>query len=286
MKPVLAILFIGSSYFLVACVDDAAEHYSRGIVHEKQGDLHSAMLAYEKATRWGENHIEAHYRLGIIYLNQGRLERAVRVFRKAISLNPKFAEAHSYLGIAYQQQGELEDALEAWEMAVRFNPSLASSHHNLGAAYNNLGMDYVKEEKFEEAIVAFKKAQRVDPDLKEAPEDLRDRGEFDEAAAAYKTVVEAQENLGAIYFNQGKMDEAIKAFETVIQLDPHHAEAHYHLAAAYSVENEKMPSLKSLRKAVSLKKGYAERAKTDHHFENIRGTSEFDQIITTQFKDL
>jgi len=232
-------------------------------------------------TRWGENHIEAHYRLGIVYLNQGKFERAVRVLRKAISLNPKFAEAHNYLGIAYQQQGELDDALEAWEMVVRLNPNLANSHHNLGSAYNNLGIDYVKEGKFEEAIVAFKKAQSVNPDLAEVLEDLKDREEFDKAVTAYETVVEAHDNLGNIYFNQGKVDEAIEAFETVIRFDPRHAKAHYHLAAAYSVENKKTLAIESLRKAVALEKNYVEQAKTDRHFDNIRGTPEFDEIITT-----
>lgn len=160
-------------------------------------------------------------------------------------------------------------------------PNLASSRSNLGVAYNNLAIDYVKDGKFEEAILAFRKAQRINPDLAETLEELKNREEFGEAVAAYETVVEAHENLGDICFNQGKMDEAIDAFQAVIHLDPRHAKAHYHLAAAYSLENEKMPAIEFLRKAVALEKDYVEQAKTDRDFENIRGAPAFDEIVNT-----
>jgi tetratricopeptide (TPR) repeat protein len=277
MKFRIVMLFVGIICCLSACVDDAAEQYHRGVRYEEQGRLDKAVREYEKATRWGQNHPDAHHRMGVFYLNQGRLDRAVGAFRKAISLRPKFAEARSHLAIAYQQQGKLDEALAAWERAKRFDPKLRASH-NLDGAYNNLGMDYVKAGEFDLAVIAFKTAQSINPNLA-IQVDSHDAEAFNEAIAAHTVVVEATKNLGTVYFNQDKMDEAIDVLKTVIRLDPSHAGAHYSLAQAYAAEGESASAIESLWKAIALDRHYLEKAQTARHFERMRHTPKFVEMM-------
>lgn len=84
--------------------------------------------------------------------------------------------------------------------------------------------------------------------------------------------------LGVVYGNRGELDKAIQAWERATQLDVDFAKAHYNLAVAYSHKEEKMRSIASLREAMRIDKEAFSAAKVDPAFDNIRNTTEFQEL--------
>ena len=64
-------------------------------------------------------------------------------------------------------------------------------------------------------------------------------------------------------------------------LNPDYAGAHYNIACAYSLKNEKTLSVEFLQKAITIDRSLIENAKMDSDFDNIRESPEFQQLIST-----
>jgi Flp pilus assembly protein TadD len=127
--------------------------------------------------------------LGVAYLNQQRPADAQKYFEQALEADPKFAVARLNLGVSLLAQQKLEPARAALEAAAQQLPKDAYAWYNLGLAYKDLGeaekgiaaFQHVTEitqeadpyyfigylnkqlQKYDEAIVAFKKALALYP---------------------------------------------------------------------------------------------------------------------------
>ena len=78
---------------------------------------------------------------------------------RAVALNPNSYVAWNGRGWAYKIAGQPEEAIRSFERAMRLNPVdplLPSALMGIGCAFIELG-------RFDEAIVAGKKAQRQNP---------------------------------------------------------------------------------------------------------------------------
>jgi adenylate cyclase len=89
----------------------------------------------------------------------GDCERAIEIAERAVALNPNSFFAWNSRGWVYRVAGLPQDALSSFERAMCTSPLDPSLHSTLA------GMAYVLIElgRFEEAIVAAKKAQRQTP---------------------------------------------------------------------------------------------------------------------------
>ena len=103
------------------------------------------------------------------------------------------------------------------------------------------------------------------------------------SACDSKNEAETDYNLGNKYASQGKLEDAVTAYQQAITLDPNLAPAHYNLACIYSLKNEQTPAIKWLQKAIALDQGtIIEQSKTDSDLDNIRQSSEFQQLINSE----
>ena len=94
-----------------------------------------------------------------------------------------------------------------------------------------------------------------------------------------RTVNTKHYNRGNAYYKQRKYDEAIASYQKAITINPNDADAHYNLARVYALNNEKALSIESLQKAITLDRRAIEASKTNSEFDNIRESSEFQQLI-------
>ena len=83
------------------------------------------------------------------------------------------------------------------------------------AAHYNRGNAYQEEGKFNQAILAYKKAIEIDSDF-----------------------AEAHYNLGNAYYRQGQIDEAAIAYRNAIRIQPDFVEARKQLRACLSYTRE------------------------------------------------
>ena len=119
--------------------------------------------------------------------------------------------------------------------AIAVEPNNAEAHNDLGNALNEKG-------QLDEAIAAYRQAVALDPNFSEAHNNLgvvRFQGKLDEAIASYGRAIalspnfaEAHNNLGTGLQEKGQLDEAIAAYRRAIAYKPNYAESHSNLAKA------------------------------------------------------
>ncbi|MAN26343.1 tetratricopeptide repeat protein [Mesonia sp.] len=80
-------------------------------------------------------------------------------YRKAISRDPDNAELKYNLGTVYFNKEKNQEAFSRLNQSVKIAESKALKHR----AYHNQGNTFMKEEKYEEAVQAYKNALRNDP---------------------------------------------------------------------------------------------------------------------------
>jgi adenylate cyclase len=123
----------------------------------------------------------------------GDCESEIEMAERAVALNPNSLQAWKARGWVYKNVGLPEEALQSFERAIRMSPVdplLHRSFTGMGGAFIELG-------RFDEAIVAGKKAQRQNPSF----------------SATFRCLASAFAHLG-------RDAEAREAAARVLELDP------------------------------------------------------------------
>jgi len=89
----------------------------------------------------------------------GDYESAVEMADRAVALNPNSFEAWHSRGWVYFMAGLPEEAVRSFERGIRMSPIDPRLHLSL----TGMGMAFIELRRFDEAIVAGKKAQRQNP---------------------------------------------------------------------------------------------------------------------------
>ncbi len=144
--------------------DYAAAHNNLGNLLVQKGKGEEAIREYEKAVanvlyptpEFG------YYNMGREYARQKDLLKAEVMFQRAISLKPTFVEAYRELAKVQSEKGQWEDSARTLERLVEVSPSFA-----LG--WVDLGRLYLRLERPQEALEAFRNAlaNTGDPSLRE-----------------------------------------------------------------------------------------------------------------------
>ncbi len=102
--------------------------FSLGNSRQAQGDLKSAVKAYQKAIALQPDLFEAHCRLGMVLQVQGDLKAAIACYRRALEIKPGEADIYFDLGKIYQEQDNLQEAISAYRQGLKLvNPHYASA---------------------------------------------------------------------------------------------------------------------------------------------------------------
>jgi adenylate cyclase len=89
----------------------------------------------------------------------GASEREIEMADQAVALNPNSNSAWNSRGHVYRIAGLPEEAVQSFERAIRMSPVDPLLH----LAFGGIGMALIELGRFDEAIVAGKKAQRLNP---------------------------------------------------------------------------------------------------------------------------
>ena len=102
------------------------------------------------------------------YYLQLKFDLAEGQYRQALNLEPRNAEAKYNLANALMQQKKFREAIEFYVEVT------ASENKNLrAAAHYNIGVSYSKQKDLPASIEAYKAALRINPEDKEARENLQ-----------------------------------------------------------------------------------------------------------------
>ena len=145
---------IGDCHLELERFDEAAEAYQRVVV----------LFSHER--RFTE---EAYRRLAELHYQKGDFDQAIQIYRDAIDKvrNPLFqAKMQSLLAKRYHDSGYFDEALREYELYIkaydevadRAGLPLAEAYYNMGRVYYDKGLEYVEEERVEEAREFFRQA--------------------------------------------------------------------------------------------------------------------------------
>jgi tetratricopeptide (TPR) repeat protein len=117
------------------------------------------------------------------------------------------------------------------EHAVGPKPAVGDAEKHL-----NQGNAYFAQERYQEAIDAYKQAIQIEPDY-----------------------AEAHYYLGLVYGKQERYQEAINAFKQAIQIKPDYAEAHYYLGLCYVALGDRGSALEEYKILKTLDQNLANK---------------------------
>ena len=80
---------VGRAFFEVELINEADEHYKKGVEHFLGGDLPEAEQHLEKALRVDERHAKAHLQMGVLRKVQGKRDVAKVHFERVLQLAPR-----------------------------------------------------------------------------------------------------------------------------------------------------------------------------------------------------
>ena len=132
-----------------------------GTTESPEKSLRRAEECVQKAIWLDDSTAEAHAYLGQIYLTKRQYEKAIAEGEQAFALSPNSDFVQAALALCHESVlgRPTKEAIPIFQKAIRFNPDRSpTSYLMLGGAYRVTG-------HFEEAVLAYKKALLLSPDM-------------------------------------------------------------------------------------------------------------------------
>jgi tetratricopeptide (TPR) repeat protein len=139
---------------------------------------------------------------GVAHLEQFNYPEAEHAFLQALKIQPDLSIARLNLAVAILYEGRAADAMVEARDATKRLPDMPQSHFVLGLAAK-------ADDKLDEAIAAFERVLKLDPD--------------DAATNVH---------LGQIYLQQRRYGDALPLFQQAVASEPYNVTAAYNVALA------------------------------------------------------
>lgn len=105
--------------------------------------------------------------LGNLYFLSGEYQQAVHAYRRSIQLEKGFGRPYSNLALTYVQQGRYEDAIDLYRRSIE----LLGEDHEKAISWNRLGNVLRHLKDYQQAVVAYRHADELDPENGETAEE-------------------------------------------------------------------------------------------------------------------
>jgi Tfp pilus assembly protein PilF len=157
--------------------------------------------------------------------------------------------------------------LKHWRDSISLFEHTLRVTDNNGVMHNNLGVVFIEQGRFAEAIPHFTKALQIRPkDVKahiNLAVSLAHLGELQKAKEHYLLVLElephhagAHNNLGNVLLIQGRVDEAAVEFSKALDIDGDYAEAHNNLGVILARQKRFAEAIEHFREALRINPHY------------------------------
>jgi predicted O-linked N-acetylglucosamine transferase (SPINDLY family) len=221
----------------------ASAWHMLGMTHRRAGDNEKAIVCLNRALSIDPACPDASYNLGNLLRDMGHIDAAIAAYRQSIALRQNIRQSYHNLACVLRDAGRADEAAAALEQKILVDDAREKkvAAPARGLHFYDLGNTLKDQKRFTEAIVAYRQAIAMDPDLAEAHcnlgNALLEENQTDSSIAAYRQAIGLNPNLPQTFFNlgkalydQGQLDDAIAAARQAIALRPNYFAAYRNLA--------------------------------------------------------
>jgi len=263
---------------------------------EQQGDLQSALRAFQKVTELNPSDAEGHARLGLVYRKLGMPREAIESLERARRLDPKLPRLGVLLALSYIDAGRCRDAIPL--LAAEFELERESSVRSVVG--QRLAQCYLLTGDEGPALPVIETLRQIAPDdpdvlqlalrvymnrwngafqrlLSKAPdshqarqilaEGLESQERFAEAANQYREILKAEPRLPDMHFRLGRAilrsdasgqaeDRALAEFRKELEINPVNAAALAEIGEIHLKRSQLEEASRSFSQAFRLQPGY------------------------------
>jgi tetratricopeptide (TPR) repeat protein len=219
----------------------------KGLNEESIGAFDQAFFDYNKMIELEPEISYTYIKRGRLYARQKQTDLAIVDFNQAIEMDSIYYEAYYERGTIYQTLKEYDNSVQDYERAYYLYPALKQTLHEslkICEGYNNLGMVYLKNKNYHEALHKFNDAIDWNPLFFEPYLNrgitFRNMHLFDPAISDFKKVldldtakVEAYLNLALTYKEMDEIDKTIDYLKKIKDVNPYHIQAYQILGDIY-----------------------------------------------------
>lgn len=215
------------SHKFITIKDIADQHYSTGVIYANQGRQNEAIEEYKKAVYLYPHFVEARVNLGNLYVKKQMYSLAIDEYEKVLEINPTLLDVQKELknlkeyqgkiyfnqALSFQKRGMIDQAIESYSQALLFG--LENEREKI---HYELGNCYVYKNMYDEALVNYKKAVKINPENYLAHQFL---GNIYYLKSEKKKALEEWETSLKIFPNNPKLLENVKQLKIVITETSH-----------------------------------------------------------------
>jgi tetratricopeptide (TPR) repeat protein len=216
----------------------AETHYSLALIATEHDDHENAILELQHAIERAPHRAEYYALLGQEFSKAGRWQGAAEAYRRAAAIEPSEAAHFLHLGDSLLRAKDLKGAIDAFSKAERLDPQLPEINYLIAFAYE-------KDSQFEQAREYYQRQLSIIhghvASLVGAGTTAVEQSRFADAETFLQSAlasdpdqVQANYELGLLWFKQQRYDRAIDVFKRVLWLRPDHTQAEYYLYLALS----------------------------------------------------
>ena len=196
---------------------------AQALDHHRSGNAAEAARCYRKFLRKNPEHPDGLYLFGCLEYQSGNNDSATNLLRQAVAVAPGKADYHDALGWALISSEKYEDAERSFHRAIALDKR--------AAFHSSVGTLRTKQQRFPEAIAAYKEALRLDSSLADTHYNLgnafRANGEAEEALESFRRALELNGShfhslaaVGQTMHAAGRNGEAAPYFKKALALQP------------------------------------------------------------------
>ena len=101
--------------------------------------------------------------LGNLYFMSGAYEQAIHAYSRSIQTDSSYGKPYSNLALIYVRQGKYDEAVKLFRRSL----DLLVDVKEKAISWNRLGKVYRQSKDYQQAVIAFQRADELDPECKE-----------------------------------------------------------------------------------------------------------------------
>ena len=122
-----------------------------------QGDLKGAEYAFLRVTEANPQYADGWINVARALIEEGEIDRARRFIEKAMNVAPRLVRANFFLAMVEKAEGNYDRALELLLKVTEKYPKDR-------VVWNQIGRIYFLKREFQEAVEAFQRVLKIDPE--------------------------------------------------------------------------------------------------------------------------